>query len=55
MSSPSIEDILDMLYDCPPLGPLRKTSMKVEHDRLANDFALWGSWDGAENFGVDST
>jgi len=54
MTSTSVEDVLYNLYDYPPLGPLRKTSMKIEHDRLGNDFASWGSWDGAESFGMDT-
>ena len=28
--------------------------MKIEHDKLVNDFASWGSWDGAENFGIET-
>jgi len=49
ITSTSIEDVLYKLYDSPPLGPLRRASMKIEHDKLVNDFALWGSWDGAKN------
>lgn len=54
MTSTSVEDILYKLYDSPPLGPLRKTSMQIEHGRLVNDFASWGSWDGAERLGMDT-
>ncbi|PPQ69233.1 hypothetical protein CVT25_006950 [Psilocybe cyanescens] len=53
VTSTSVEDILEKLYSSPPLGPLRKTSIDPEHGRLANDFACWGSWDGAENLGKD--
>jgi len=28
--------------------------MKIEHDKLVNDFASWGSWDGAESLGMDT-
>jgi len=54
ITSTSVEDVLYKLYDCPPFGPLRKTSMKIEHDKLVNDFASWGSWDGAERLGMDT-
>jgi EEF1A lysine methyltransferase 1 len=54
ITSTSIEDVLYKLYDYPPVGPLRKTSMKIEHDKLVNDFALWRSWDGAETLGMDT-
>lgn len=51
LTSTSIEPILHRLYDSPPLGPLRKTDIEVEHGRLANDFACWASFDGAEELG----
>ncbi|KAF4623401.1 hypothetical protein D9613_001465 [Agrocybe pediades] len=54
LTSTSIEDIILRLYDEPPLGPLRRTGLTVEHGRLANDFACWASWEGAEEFGVQS-
>jgi len=54
ITSTSIEDILYKLYDRPPLGPLRRTPMKIEHDKLVNDFALWGSWDGAKRLCMDT-
>jgi hypothetical protein len=54
ITSTSIEDILYKLYDCQPLGPLKKTQIRIEHDKLANDFASWGSWDGAERLGMDT-
>ena len=41
-ASTSVEDVLYKLYDSPPLGPLR---MKID-DKLVNDFASWGLWDG---------
>jgi hypothetical protein len=53
ITSTSIEDILYKLYDSPPLGPLKRTTMKIEHDKLVNDFALWGSWDGAKTLCMD--
>jgi len=53
ITSTSVEDVLYKLYDTTPLGPLRKTSIDVEHGRLANDFACWGSWEGAEALGKD--
>ena len=28
--------------------------MQIEHGRLVNDFASWGSWDGAERLGMDT-
>ncbi|KAF9446783.1 hypothetical protein P691DRAFT_761334 [Macrolepiota fuliginosa MF-IS2] len=51
VTSTSVEDVIAKLYDAPPLGPMRKTELMVEHGQLANDFACWGSWDGAEIFG----
>ncbi|KAF8907646.1 putative N6-adenine methyltransferase-domain-containing protein, partial [Gymnopilus junonius] len=53
ITSTSVEDIICRLYDEPPLGRLRRTAINVEHGRLANDFACWGSWEGAEDFGQD--
>ncbi|KAH9478288.1 EEF1A lysine methyltransferase 1 [Psilocybe cubensis] len=53
LTSVSVEDVLAKLYSEPPLGPLRRTAIDPEHGRLANDFACWGSWDGAEKFGKD--
>ncbi|KAF8631355.1 hypothetical protein AX15_002440 [Amanita polypyramis BW_CC] len=47
ITSTSIEDILRNIYAEPPLGPLYLTQLGVEHGRLANDFACWGSWSGA--------
>ncbi|KAF8641533.1 hypothetical protein AX16_009910 [Volvariella volvacea WC 439] len=52
LTSVSIEDILRRIYASPPIGPLRRTTLEVEHNRLANDFACWGTWDGAEDFGA---
>lgn len=51
LTSTSIEEIIFRLYDKQPIGPLRKMALKVEHGQLANDFACWGSWEGAENIG----
>ncbi|KIM39081.1 hypothetical protein M413DRAFT_75189 [Hebeloma cylindrosporum] len=51
LTSTSVEKIIEKVYDAPPIGPLRKTSIEIEHGQLANDFACWGSWDGAENLG----
>ncbi|KAG6828865.1 hypothetical protein H0H92_006572 [Tricholoma furcatifolium] len=55
ITSTSVETILRRLYAEPPLGPLRGTSLKPEHGGLANAFACWGSWEGAEDFGKDIT
>ncbi|KAF8060845.1 putative N6-adenine methyltransferase-domain-containing protein [Lyophyllum atratum] len=52
ITSTSIEDILHRLYDNPPIGPLRLTSLDPEHGGLANEFACWGTWEGAEDLGV---
>ena len=51
ITSTSVEEIIQRIYDAPPLGPLRKTSIEVEHGQLANDFACWGSWEGAKDLG----
>lgn len=53
LTSTSITPILEKLYDSAPLGPLRTTKMQVEHSQLRNDFACWGSWEGAEEFGAE--
>ncbi|KAL0578838.1 Protein-lysine N-methyltransferase efm5 [Marasmius crinis-equi] len=52
ITSTSVEDVLRQTYSEHPLGPLRRTVVEVEHGQLANDFACWGSWDGAEVFGA---
>ncbi|KXN86155.1 hypothetical protein AN958_10457 [Leucoagaricus sp. SymC.cos] len=44
ITSTSVEDVIEKLYNAPPLGPMEKTALKVEHGQLANDFACWGSW-----------
>ncbi|KAF8972508.1 putative N6-adenine methyltransferase-domain-containing protein [Flammula alnicola] len=54
LTSTSVEDIIQKLYDSPPVGPLRRTSIDIEHGRLANDFACWGSWEGAEDLGRET-
>ncbi|KAG5643001.1 hypothetical protein DXG03_001778 [Asterophora parasitica] len=51
LTSPSIEKILHRLYNEPPIGPLRLTSLEPEHGELANEFSCWGSWEGAHDFG----
>ncbi|KAJ7073453.1 putative N6-adenine methyltransferase-domain-containing protein [Mycena belliarum] len=53
ITSTSVSDVLERLYDAAPLGPLRRTKVDVLHGRLQNDFACWGSWDGADEFGVE--
>ncbi|EDR08144.1 uncharacterized protein LACBIDRAFT_147556, partial [Laccaria bicolor S238N-H82] len=45
ITSTSIEETLHKIYDSSPVGPLRKTTMVVEHRQLSNDFAAWGSWE----------
>ncbi|KAL1747337.1 putative N6-adenine methyltransferase-domain-containing protein [Schizophyllum fasciatum] len=50
----STEPILERLYTAPPVGPLVKTALEVEHGGgLANDFACWGNWPEAKDFGKD--
>ncbi|KAF5338225.1 hypothetical protein D9758_012860 [Tetrapyrgos nigripes] len=53
ITSTSVEPVLFKVYSDAPLGPLRKTALNVEHGQLANDFASWGSWEGAEKFGAE--
>ncbi|KAK7468307.1 Protein-lysine N-methyltransferase efm5 [Stygiomarasmius scandens] len=53
ITSTSAEPILEKVYTEAPLGPLRKTALDVEHGQLANDFASYGSWKGAEKFGME--
>ncbi|KAF5385611.1 hypothetical protein D9757_006805 [Collybiopsis confluens] len=53
ITSKSIEPSLHEIYTEKPLGPLRQTALVVEHGRLANEFACWGSWEGAERFGEE--
>ncbi|KAG6844591.1 hypothetical protein H0H87_005607 [Tephrocybe sp. NHM501043] len=53
ITSTSIEPTLHRLYDQPPIGPLRLTSLAPDVGRLANEFACWGTWEGAEDFGKD--
>lgn len=55
ITAPSIESVLHQLYNEPPIGPLRLTSLDPEHGGLANEFRCWGSWEGAEEFGKSST
>ncbi|KAF8140766.1 putative N6-adenine methyltransferase-domain-containing protein [Mycena galopus ATCC 62051] len=53
LTSTSIVEILEKLYDSPPLGPLRTTKIEVLHDQLRNDFACWASWEGSEELGAE--
>ncbi|TFK28367.1 hypothetical protein FA15DRAFT_58970 [Coprinopsis marcescibilis] len=44
--------VLQKVYGTkPPLGPLVRTAFEVEHKQLANEFASWGNWEGADLFG----
>jgi len=52
ITSTSVEGVIEKLYNAPPLGPMKKTVLAVEHEQLANDFAAWGSWADAEYFGA---
>lgn len=52
ITSTSVEGVIEKLYNAPPLGPMKKTALAVEHEQLANDFAAWGSWADAEYFGA---
>jgi len=54
LTSTTVEPVFQDIYVAPPLGPLRPTSLKVEHGQLSNSFGSWGSWDGAENFGLEN-
>ncbi|KAJ7649537.1 putative N6-adenine methyltransferase-domain-containing protein [Mycena polygramma] len=53
ITSTSVSDILEKMYDSPPLGPLRKTKIEVQFGQLRNDFACWASWEGSETLGTD--
>ncbi|KAJ7660808.1 putative N6-adenine methyltransferase-domain-containing protein [Mycena polygramma] len=53
LTSTSVSDILEKLYDSPPLGPLRRTKIEVHHGQLRNDFGCWASWEGSETLGAD--
>jgi len=53
LTSSSITEILERLYDSPPLGPLRRTKIEVLHGQLRNDFACWASWEGSEELGAE--
>ncbi|KAJ7088215.1 putative N6-adenine methyltransferase-domain-containing protein [Mycena crocata] len=52
ITSTSVTPVLEKLYDAAPLGPLRMTQIEVVHGQLRNDFACWGSWEGAEELGA---
>lgn len=46
LTSTSVEDILPTIYDKPPLGPLKRLPLKVEHaNQLSNPFAIFASFD----------
>ncbi|PPQ63544.1 hypothetical protein CVT24_004774 [Panaeolus cyanescens] len=52
ITSTIVEKIIQNLYGESPIGHLKRTAIEVEHaNQLGNDFAVWGSWDGAEDFG----
>ncbi|KAJ6509114.1 putative N6-adenine methyltransferase-domain-containing protein [Mycena vulgaris] len=53
LTSTSVSPILEKLYDSAPIGPLKQTKIQVVHSQLRNDFACWGSWDGAEELGAE--
>ena len=53
LTSPSVEDVLEKVYAAPPVGPLKRTPLVPKHGQLANAFACWGSWDGAEEFSLE--
>ncbi|KIK66012.1 hypothetical protein GYMLUDRAFT_239673 [Collybiopsis luxurians FD-317 M1] len=53
ITSKSVVPALREIYNEPPLGPLKEAALVVEHGRLTNDFACWGSWEGAEHFGEE--
>ncbi|KAJ6569332.1 putative N6-adenine methyltransferase-domain-containing protein [Mycena capillaripes] len=53
ITSTSISETLEKLYDSPPLGPLRRTEIEVLHGELRNDFACWASWEGSETLGEE--
>jgi hypothetical protein len=54
VTSTSVEPVLHEVYAEAPLGPLHKSMLEVEHGQLKNNFACWGSWPGAKDFGKDS-
>ena len=51
LTSLSVEPVIKKLYDTAPVGPLYMTALNVDNGQLANDFACWGSWPGAEQLG----
>jgi hypothetical protein len=53
LTSTSVSAVLEKLYDSPPLGPLRRTKIEVEHGQLRNDFECWASWEGSEELGAE--
>lgn len=53
LTSTSVSNVLEKLYDSPPLGPLRQTKIEVLHGQLRNDFACWASWEGSEELGAE--
>ncbi|GAA6025822.1 hypothetical protein JCM8202_006254 [Rhodotorula sphaerocarpa] len=56
LTSTSVSSILPQVYSESPIGPLRRTTMEVEHagGRLQNDFACWASWDFRDQEGIES-
>jgi len=54
ITSSTVPLLAETYASLPTLGPLRRVpQIEVEHESgLANDFACWGSWDGAEEWGV---
>ncbi|GAA5887199.1 hypothetical protein JCM3774_000621 [Rhodotorula dairenensis] len=54
LTSTSVATILPKVYTDAPIGPLRRTTMQVEHagGRLQNDFACWASWDFENQDGI---
>jgi EEF1A lysine methyltransferase 1 len=51
LTSLSVEPVLKKLYNNAPVGPLYMTALNVDNGQLANDFACWGNWPGAEQLG----
>ncbi|GAA5984363.1 hypothetical protein JCM10908_003315 [Rhodotorula pacifica] len=56
LTSTSVSSILPKVYTEAPIGPLRRTTMEVEHagGRLQNDFACWASWEFEDQDGIKS-
>ncbi|POY74161.1 hypothetical protein BMF94_2735 [Rhodotorula taiwanensis] len=56
LTSTSVSSVLPKVYTEAPVGPLRRTTVEVEHagGRLQNDFACWASWEFQDQDGVKS-